>query len=182
MLRILIKVKNGTMKKISEIDLHLYVVNKSLLAYETVHDIEQRIIFDKKLADDIEEIKEYYQNFETYNIEDELKIFKLVPLNTGILTGAKLTLAAQQTTATSPGLKYIKTFISGEKYVLIRMFHDPINKEYEFYVLCENEALVKNAVIKILSINLEIKTNENGFAKISAEYIPDDAELTVILN
>ncbi len=170
------------MKEIPEIDLHIYVVNKSLLGLNAIQEIERRIICDKLFAEKLEEIQEYYRNFQEINIDESVNTFKLIPLYLEPSESKKMTLAAQQISATDSKFKYIKTFISAENYVMIRMFHNPENKEYEFYAMCEDESLMKDIIIKIPSINIETKTNESGVAKVYAEYIPEDIELTVVLN
>ncbi len=169
------------MKEIAEIDLHLYILNRSLLDKKIVEEIESRIPADSPLAAELEEIKEFYSNYDQTEYEKTPKVFVLTPLNLKFNKPDRITLAAQQSTTTESHLKYVKTFLSAEKYVIVRMFHSPETKEYEFYVICEDERSVKNAIIRIPFLNKELITNEEGIAKIIEDYIPEDVELVVEL-
>jgi hypothetical protein len=173
--------ENSAMKEIAEIDLHLYVLNRSLLDKEIAEEIERRIPADSQLAAELEEIKEFYSNYEQTIYEKTQKVFVLAPLNLKFNKPEQITLAAQQSTTTESRLKYVKSFLSAEKYVIVRMFHNPETKEYEFYVICEDERSVKNAIIKIPFLNKELITNEEGVASITEDYIPEDVEILVEL-
>lgn len=169
------------MKEIAEINLHLYILNRSLLDKEIVEEIERRITTDSKLTAELEEIKEFYSNYDQTEYEKTPKVFVLTPLNLKFNKPDQITLAAQQSTTTESQLKFVKTFLSAEKYIIIRMFHNPGTREYEFYVICEDERSVKNAIIRIPFLNKELITNEEGVAKIIEDYIPDNVELIVEL-
>ncbi len=169
------------MKEINEINLHIYLINKALLDARIREEIEKRLECDLSLKNEFEEIKEFYNNLEKIESEKTDKIYLLQPLDMKSYQSENIILAAQQSSTVQPKQKYVKTFISAEKCVMVRMFHNPKDKEYEFYVVCEGNENVMNACIKIPAFDIEIFTDENGCAKISAEYIPDDIELTVTL-
>ena len=169
------------MKEIAEIELHLYILDRSLLDKKITEEIERRISVDPQLAAELEEINEFYCNYEQTVYEKTQKVFVLTSLSPKLNRPDQITLAAQQSTTTEPSLKYVKTFLSAEKYVIVRMFHNPETKEYEFYVICEDERSVKNAIIRIPFLNKELITNEEGVAIIAEDYIPEDIELIVEL-
>jgi hypothetical protein len=169
------------MKEINEVELHLYFLNKSLLEDDVNKEIEKRLEYDQTLKDEFEEIKEFYVNLEQIENEKVTKTYMLAPLNLNSHKPENIVFAAQQSSTVEAKLMYVKTFISAEKCVIVRMFHNPTVKEYEFYVVCEGNENEKNACIKIPSMGIDLYSDENGHAKISAEYIPDDIELTVIL-
>lgn len=169
------------MKEIAEIDLHMYVLNRSLLEAEIIQEIERRTQTDCKIADELEEIKEFYRNYEQTIYEKTQKVFILTPLNLKLNKPDQITLAAQQSTATESQLKYVKSFLSAEKYIIVRMFHCPETKEYEFYVLCDDERSVKNSIIRIPFLDKEFIADEGGAVKITEDYIPDDVEIIIEL-
>ncbi len=167
------------MKEISEVELHLYFQNKSLLEDGIINEIEIRLESDQKLLAEFEEIKEFYANLKQLNPDD--RAYLLNPMESNYAEERKIVLAAQQSAETESKLHYVRTFISSEKYVMVRMFHNPQEKEYELYVICEDNEIVKNAVIRIPFLNQEIITDEKGFARVIASYLPDDIELNVVL-
>jgi len=168
------------MKEINEIELHLYIKNKALLIPEIREEIEKRIGTESKMNEELEEIKEFYNNYESLEKDNCQKTYLLTPLKLKTNKPEQISLAAQQFIDAKPKLTFVRTFISAEKYSMVRMFHNLQQKEYEFYVICEDNKKIKNAIIKIQSMDIEIRTDENGWAKISVEYIPDDIELTLI--
>lgn len=169
------------MKEITEMDLHLYILNISLLDKEIVEEIGRRISTDLRLAAELAEIKEFYNNYNQTVNEKTQNVFVLTQLSTNHNSQEQITLAAQQSTATKTHLKYVKTFLSAEKYVIVRMFHKSETKEYELYVICEDERSVKNAIIRIPFLDKVLIANEEGVAKITEDYIPDDVEIIVEL-
>ena len=167
------------MKEITEEELHLYIINRNQLDAGTADEIERRALIDIEFRKNIDEIAEYYRNFEIYSNIDKEGVYLLLPMKDEYQANEQLTLAAQQNTTIEHGVKYIKTFISSEKYIMIRMFHNPELGKYEFYLVSDNLELVKNAVIKIPSLHKELITNTEGIAKLQIEYLPDDIELIV---
>jgi hypothetical protein len=167
------------MKEIKEADLHLYLINKQLLDDELKKEIETRLETDKNLQDKFEEVKEFYFNLKRMDAVD--KIYQMMPMEMNFPGTEQIVLAAQQSIDTESKLRYIKTFISSEKYVMIRMFHNPKADEYEFYVICDDDKIVDKAIIRIPSLNKELITDESGFAKTVASYLPDNIELSVML-
>jgi hypothetical protein len=169
------------MKMINESDLHLYHLNKDLLNAGVRNEIEYRLSFDQGLIDEYGEIVEFYDNYEKGGTGKEVKTYSLAPLSLESDKPTNIVLAARQSESAEPCVQHVKTFISAEKYIAVRMFRNSKSKEYEFYVLSEGNENVGNACIKIPVMNRELYTDEHGFAKISAEYMPDDIEVKVIL-
>lgn len=176
---ILQKMKVSIMKEINEEDLHLYIINKNQLDAAVITEIEKRASTESAFRKKIEEIEEYYHNYEMFSKIAKEGVFHLLPIVNKNKANEQITLAAQHNNSVEMEEKYIQTFISSDKYVMIRMFRNSALGEYEFYLVSDNSELVKNAVIKIPSLQKELISNEEGIAKIQIEYLPDNIELFV---
>jgi hypothetical protein len=176
----LIRKKN--MSEIGEVELHLFYKNKDLLESWIIKEIENRLKTDESLRNEFDEIIEFYENYARLQCELTDNTFQLKPLILNLCDKEKILLAAQHSESTESQIKYIRTFLSSEKYLIVRMFNNTAIGEYEFHVISDGDENMKNAVIKIPFLNKELVTDKFGFANIKASYIPNDIEISVTLN
>ena len=147
------------MKIISETELHLYILNKDLVASEIREEIENQLECNSDLRIELDEIREFFEIFNTLEKSDSKKVFLLTPLILKTNRQEGISLAAQHATPDVSKINYVKTFISAEKYVMVRMFHNPKIKEYEFYVSGIIKSLYSDStLIKVSGARITILT------------------------
>jgi hypothetical protein len=168
------------MLNVTENDIHLYVLNKSLLSNEVIEEIEKRISSDSNFNIEVNEVKEFYEIYERLERADKECSLILKPIYTDETTN-NLRLAAQHNSIDEK-LKYIKTFASDENLIITRLLYNPVQKEYELYILYENDITkVSNAVVRFLSNNKEFVADKNGIVRIKADFINDKTNIKVNL-
>ncbi len=159
------------MIEITEQDIHLYIINKSLLDDIIVNEIEKRLKVDNTYLSRINELKEFYQIYNKVAKTNLDYTFLLEPMNKGKMN-ERLKLAAQQKNRTEDKLKYVNTFVSAENLIITRLLYNEVQKEYELYVLCEDDSsLVSYAIVEFENNLTKFITDQNGFIRIKGSTI-----------
>jgi hypothetical protein len=167
------------MLEITEKDIHLYILNKSLLKPDVIKEIERLKTTDEIFNSELEETKEFYKIYNQLEYQEKKYSFTLTPLY-----AAKekkiMKFAAQQNTIMEDKLKYINTFSSAENLIMVRLFYNPIDKDYSLYVLCEEDVTkAEYAVIKLGNIDKDFIADKKGFLKIKKDLINEESNIRV---
>ncbi len=167
------------MKEITEEALHLYVVNKNLLDLETLNKIEELLSKDTSFQDQIKEIKEFYSIYEQLSLKTSNE-FILCAAESTPEHDKSIKLAAMQSNVGLSEQTYLKTFLSADNYIITRIFYNPIEQEYDLYVIPEdNKVDVSYAVLYLSEIGKEFVADSNGVIKIKSGFIDFPQQISI---
>lgn len=159
------------MKEITEEALHLYVVNKSLLDMETLYKIEELARRDASFQDQIREIKEFYSIYGQLSLKTSNEFILLAAESTPE-HDKSIKLAAMQSNVSLSEQTYLKTFLSADNYIITRIFYNPIEQEYDLYVIPEDNKIdASYAVLYLSEVGKEFIANSKGVIKIKSGFI-----------
>ena len=168
------------MKELEENDLHLYIINKSLLGADVINEIENKLAVDESFREEIREIEEFYNTFESLENQNA-GVFTLKVLRNAGTNNNVIKLAAMRNSK-SDGQNYIKTFLSGEDYLFARLFYLSREDKYRLYIIDqENMDRVANCVVKINNKGNYIISDENGIVLFGDQNIADQVEIKIII-
>jgi len=168
------------MKEITEMDLHLFLLNKSLLNDDTIFEIERKLSCDESLLEELKGVKEFYELFQSLENENcgiyTLKEFLSLNSSQNVIK-----LAAMENSGLSDQ-NYIKTFLSGTNYLLARLFYFQKEKEYRLYIIDnENMDRVANCVVWIAKPERFFLSNETGIVTINEPTIRELDAIKIIV-
>ena len=169
------------MKDISEEELHLYILNKTLLDKDTLNRIEELAAIDENFQKEIHEIEEFYSNYNSIssNIPDVYLLHAPEVESSG---DKSIKLAAMQFIAESTDLTYIKTFFTGDNYLITRLFYNSKDQSYNLFIISEDDKVdAANAVLYLTGIKKEFVANEKGIIKIKSEFIDFPEQIIIRL-
>ena len=169
------------MKDISEEELHLYILNKTLLDKDTLNRIEELAAIDENFQKEIHEIEEFYSNYNSIssNIPD---IYLLHAPEVESSGDKSIKLAAMQFIAESTDLTYIKTFFTGDNYLITRLFYNSKDQSYNLFIISEDDKVdAANAVLYLTGIKKEFVANEKGIIKIKSGFIDFPEQIIIRL-
>lgn len=165
---------------ITATEIHLYVLNPSLLSNEMLFAIEQKMKMENEFNLIVDEIKEYYSLYNELKEKNIINTHILEPLQKS--EEFQFRLAALQSEVIEEEPKYINTFANADKLVLTRLFYNQSSKEYEMHVLFEDESIIQtNFKIWLSETNVELITNKYGIAKIKSENFNKSSSISVAI-
>lgn len=167
------------MKEINETDIHLFVLNPDLVNREILSKIEFQIKTDENLRNTIEELKEFYKNFnELYNSNLSTTFYLEKSEKNEVLN---FKLAALNKAETFNEIKYLNTYVNAEKLILTRIFYNPSENVVEFHVVSNEifRSVPFNFRVTLLNSNIVMITDKYGISKLSYEKYNKDMALLV---
>jgi|GEM_PF-6217031 len=169
------------MKEINEEELHLYVLNKTLLDKNILYRIEKLAAIDEAFQKELYEIKEFYSNYDRISSNRSSVYFLGSPEAES--SGHKpIKLAAMQSISESTELTYLKTFFTGDNYLITRLFYNSNEQSYNLFVLSENDKVdVANAVLFVAGIKKEFIADEKGIINIKSRFIDFPEQIIIHL-
>ncbi|MCL5028581.1 MAG: hypothetical protein M1480_06120 [Bacteroidetes bacterium] len=169
------------MKDITEEELHLYILNKTLLDKDILNRIEEIAGKDESFQKELHEIEEFYSNYNQISSNRQNTFFLNAPqLETFRIKSIKL--AAMQSVAESTDLTYIKTFFTGDNYLITRLFYNSKDQSYNLFIIPEDDkGDVSNAILYLTGIKKEFLADEKGMIKIKSGFIDFPEQIIIRL-
>ncbi len=159
------------MKDITEEELHLYILNKTLLDKNTLHKIEEIASADENFQKELHEIEEFYSNYSQISSNKRNTYYLSAP-KVGSFPDKSIKLAAMQSIAESTDMTYIKTFFNGDNYLITRLFYNSKDQSYNLFVISEDDKIdISNAVLYLAGIKKEFVADEKGMIRIKSGFI-----------
>lgn len=167
------------MKDINETDIHLFILNPDLVDPDVLNKIQIQIKTDENLKNTLEDLKEFYKNFnELYN-SNLTTTFYLEKSEKNEVSNFKL--AALNKAETLNEIKYLNTYVNAEKLILTRIFYNPSENVVEFHVVFNEifRNVPYNFKITLLNSNIVMITDKYGISKLSYDKYNKDMALLV---
>ncbi len=169
------------MKEITEEELHLYILNKALLDKGILNRIEELAAKDELFQKELREIEEFYSNYNRISSSRHSAYFLNAP-KIESYNDKSIKLAAMQSIAESTDLTYLKTFFTGDNYLITRLFYNSNDQSYNLFIISEDDKVdAANAVLYLTGIKKEFVADEKGIIKIKSGFIDFPGQITIRL-
>ncbi|MHB8579052.1 MAG: hypothetical protein ACYDA4_04220 [Ignavibacteriaceae bacterium] len=169
------------MKEITEEELHLYILNKDLLAKDILSRIQKLATKDEIFQKKLYEIEEFYSNYNRVS-SNKNNTYSLKAPDIVTSQDKSIKLAAMQSIAESTDLTYLKTFFTGDNYLITRLFYNSKDQSYNLFIISENDKLgVANAVLYLAGIKKEFVADDKGIIKIKSGFIDFPEQISIRL-
>jgi len=167
---------------------HIFLTNPSLLDSKDVELIENKIKNDPAFKEFIEELRQYQDELQAPNagivkemaasIEERLKrpnkILRLTALQASddeIKNTFRMAASSQSDTIDEE--KFVNTYASAEKFVLLRVFKNSFRGEYALYLVADDMKIVQNALVNFENFAGDYVADKDGLVRIKADYIDE---------
>lgn len=178
----------------TEVKIHLYIINKSLLSESDVADIENRILSDGEFREFIDHLKIIHDDtgkigisvFEVNNFLLRLSIgsmhtYELKSMFHEEEEDRKMKLAAMQENEPGDKFQYFNTYATADNFILIRVFNNPSNNNYRFYVITEDMENAGYSVLRINSPENVYIADDKGIVTFQSAYLNKNINLKISL-
>ncbi|RPI18461.1 MAG: hypothetical protein EHM58_05240 [Ignavibacteriae bacterium] len=158
------------MKEYKDIELDLYILNRSLLSAEKIREIEDMISSDEEIRNKVIELEEFYNIFNTLEKKCGKKVIKLETLHQDDIENDRYMLAAQHEENKLNYYEHVRTYVSAEKLTVSRLLQNKFSGEYVLYITNEDSPAA-NSLAYIPGINKSYIADKNGRVKIKEKFI-----------
>lgn len=192
--------------KFTDDKIFLYFINPDKLKADELKSIELEIKNNKEFSDYVQEIKSLLS--EIKNTEKDKEIDKLLEKNInerfsslfneeqdskvrivklsslGMLENEGrfvIKLAALQTKTSDDTFRYVNTFASANKLILLRAMYNRAINEYKLFLICDDMNMVQYSLVKISGIPRHFIAGKSGELTIKADFQISDLDISLHL-
>lgn len=146
------------MKFISDDRIHLFIINPQLLEEYEIKLINKNIQENIEFRSYIDELRQFYIEIGKKTVNNVIELYP-----GKFASGNEIRLVAEQEQLNAKNIKYLGFHSSVSELILVRIFRDFSNDEYQLYLVTqEDKSRLKYAVLEIRELNQYLFADDKG--------------------